>query len=60
MFGILSDLTKVAVGVVIETPISVAADVVTMCGVLTDRDEPYTATAIKNVVENIENAVNPD
>lgn len=52
----LSDLTKAAVGVVIETPIAVVADVVTMGGVLTDKDQPYTATALEKVMENVENA----
>ena len=56
MFGMLSDLAKAAVGVVIETPIAVVADVVTMGGVLTDKDQPYTATALEKVMENVENA----
>ena len=60
MFGILGDLTKAVVGVVVETPIAIAADVVTMGGALTDKDEPYTATAIKSVMENIEHATKPD
>ena len=47
MFGMLSDLAKAAVGVVIETPIAVVADVVTMGGALTDKDQPYTATALE-------------
>lgn len=56
MFGILGDLTKAVVGVVIETPIAIAADIVTMGGVMTDKNEPYTATAIKKVMENVEHA----
>ena len=56
MFGMLSDLAKAAVGVVIETPIAVVADVVTMGGALTDKDQPYTATALEKVMENVENA----
>ena len=56
MFGMLVDLVKAAVGVVIETPIAVVADVVTMGGTLTDKDQPYTATALEKVVENVENA----
>ena len=46
MFGILGDLTKAVVGVVVETPIAIAADIVTMGGVMTDKKEPYTATLI--------------
>ena len=60
MFGILGDLTKAVVGVVIETPIAVAADVLTLGGSITDKDEPYTATAIKGVMKNIEHATKPD
>ena len=56
MFGMLGNLTKAAVGVVIETPIAVVADVVTMGGALTDKDQPYTATALEKVMENVENA----
>ena len=56
MFGMLGDLAKAAVGVVIETPIAVVADVVTMGGSLTDKDQPYTATALEKVMENVENA----
>jgi len=60
MFGMLGNLTKAVVGVIIETPLSIAADVVTMGGILTDRDEPYTSSSIKKVVDNIENSTNPD
>ena len=56
MFGILEDLAKATVGLVIETPIAVVADVVTMGGALTDKDQPYTATALEKVVKNVENA----
>ena len=54
MFGMLGDLAKAAVGIVIETPIAVVADVVTMGGALTDKDQPYTATALEKVMENVE------
>lgn len=51
MFG---NLLKAVVGVVVETPVAVIADVVTLGGALTDRDEPYTSEAVKKVVENIQ------
>lgn len=54
MLGMLGNLAKAAVGVVIETPIAVVADVVTMGGVLTDKSQPYTATALEKVMENVE------
>jgi hypothetical protein len=60
MFGLLEGLTKAVVGVVVETPIAVAADVITMGGALTDKKEPYTATALKGVMKNVENATDPD
>lgn len=56
MFGMLEHLVKATVGVVIETPIAIAADIVTMGGAITDKDEPYTATAIKDVVGHVEKA----
>ncbi len=40
MFAILKDLTKAAVGVVIETPMAVVADVVTLGGALTEKHGP--------------------
>lgn len=56
MFGMLESLTKAVVGVVIETPVAVAADVITLGGSLTDREEPYTSEAISKVVENVQNS----
>ena len=56
MFGMMKSLGKAAVGLVVETPIAVVADVVTMGGVLTDKKEPYTKTALGKVVDNVEQA----
>jgi len=58
MFSFLEDVAKAAVGVV-TTPVSVVADVVTLGGVLTDRDTPYTAEQISDIVKNLENATKP-
>jgi len=60
MFGFIGDLAKATVGVVVQTPIAVAADMLTLGGSITDKDEPYTATALKSVMKNVENAVKPD
>jgi hypothetical protein len=60
MFGLLENLVKATVGVVIETPIAIAADVLTLGGALTDKDEPHTVTALKGVLKNVENATKPD
>jgi hypothetical protein len=59
MFGMMKSLGKAAVGLVVETPIAVVADVVTMGGALTDKDEPYTKTALEKVVDNVERATDP-
>ncbi len=60
MFGILGNLTKAVLGVVVETPIALAADVLTLGGAITEKREPYTATALKSVMKNVENAVKHD
>ena len=59
MFSILSDLSKATVGVVVETPLAVAADFVTLGGAMTDKDEPYTVTALKKVADNVGSATRP-
>ena len=59
MFGFIENLAKATVGVVVQTPLAVAADVLTLGGSMTDKKVPYTATAVSNVVKNVENAVKP-
>jgi hypothetical protein len=59
MFGILTNLTKAVIGTIIETPLSVVADVVTLGGSLTDQDKPYTAKAIERVIQNVGDATDP-
>ena len=59
MFKIIGDLTRAVVGIAIETPIAIAADLVTMGGAITDKDEPYTVSALKGVMRNVENATKP-
>lgn len=59
MFRALKSLGKAAVGLVVETPLAVVADTVTLGGVLTDNKEPYTKTALGKVVENVESATDP-
>ena len=41
---------------IIRNNIDVVADVVTMGGALTDKDQPYTATALEKVMESVESA----
>lgn len=52
----LGNLLKAAVGLLIETPIALAADVITLGGACVERDEPYTASALRKVVRNVEKA----
>jgi len=49
-------LLKSAVALVIETPVAVIADAITLGGALNNTREPYTATALKKVVRNIQEA----
>lgn len=56
----LGNLFKAFVGVVIETPVALVADVVTLGGALTDKQQPYTATALENVVKNVQESTKTD
>lgn len=51
-----SSLLKAVVGVVIETPIALAKDVLTLGGAITEQDEPYTVTSLKKVFDNVSDA----
>ena len=59
MLGFIEGLAKAAVGVV-TLPVQVVADVVTLGGALTDKDEPYTAKGVSDVMQNLQDAVTPD
>lgn len=59
MFGLVSSLTKATLGVA-TTPVALVADVVTMGGALTDKEQPYTADALADILKNLENATDPD
>jgi len=49
--GLFSQLIKTTLDVVV-TPVAIVADVVTMGGVLSDKDEPYTATQLKKTLKD--------
>lgn len=51
MFG---SIFKAAVGIVVETPLAIVADAVTLGGATTDTKQPYTATALEKVVKNVQ------
>ena len=59
MFGLLESVAKAVVGVAVATPVAVVADVVTLGGSLTDKDQPYTADAVSDVVKNLQQATQP-
>lgn len=59
MFGLIEGLAKAAMGVV-TIPVAVVADAVTLGGSLNDKQSPYTADAVADVVKNLQNATNPE
>ena len=59
MFSVLESLTKAALAVV-TVPVAVVADVVTLGGTLTDREDPYTKEAVGDLVDNLKNATTPE
>ena len=59
-YKMFDNLFKAVVGAVVETPIAVAADIVTLGGALTDQEKPYTAEAASKVVENIQESTKPN
>jgi hypothetical protein len=56
MFG---SLLKVALSPV-DLAVSVAADVVTLGGALSDQDKPYTAQATERLMDNVEGVFEPE
>ncbi len=58
MFDILKSATKAAIGIV-TLPIDVIADVVTMGGLLTEKNRPYTADKAIKIMKNIKDVVEP-
>jgi hypothetical protein len=54
MFEFLENATKAVVGAVVETPISLIADTITLGGSLTDKEVPYTYEALSKVMNNVE------
>lgn len=51
----LGSLFKATIGIV-KLPLDVAADVVTLGGSLTDKDKPYTASGVSQIMKNLEDA----
>jgi hypothetical protein len=58
MFGILNSIVKAA-AVVIDVPVAVVSDVVTLGGALNDKNKTYTEKAVSRFVGNIEDIADP-
>lgn len=58
MFNFIESTLKSAASVV-TIPVSVVADVVTLGGALTDKDQPYTADAASDLMKNIKDIGSP-
>jgi len=54
MLGMLGNLTKAVVGVAVETPASLVADVLTLGGALNDKPQPHTAESLAKVMANLQ------
>lgn len=54
--GLFGSLLKATVGLAVETPVAIIADIATMGGVTTDHDGTYTGKALRKVVDNINEA----
>ncbi len=55
----LTSILKSAM-VVVEAPVAVVADVVTLGGTLNDKDETYTSKAAEKFVKNVSDITEPD
>jgi len=54
----LESLAKAAVAVV-TVPVAAVADVVTLGGVLTDKEGTYTGEAVSDAMQNLKDAAKP-
>lgn len=53
----LGSLLKATIGLVVETPVALVKDVITLGGSLEDEDVPYTIQSLNKVLDNISEAV---
>lgn len=54
MFGLITLTLKAALSVV-DIPVSMVADVITLGGVLNDKDTIYTGDAASRLIDNVSN-----
>ncbi len=59
MFTVLGKVASIVIDTV-TLPVAVAVDVVTLGGELTDRNEPYTVSNVKNIAHNAESLLAPN
>jgi hypothetical protein len=57
--SLFGSLLKAATAV-ITVPAGVVADIATLGGVLTEKDKPYTAEALGDMLDNLKNATRPE
>ena len=55
MSDIFTNLTKAIIGDVVETPIAIVEDIITLGGIIEGKEDPNTITSLKKVVKNISN-----
>jgi hypothetical protein len=58
MFNFLTSVVKTAASVV-NIPVTIVADVITLGGSLTDREVPYTYDACSDLIDNLKDVVKP-
>lgn len=49
-------LIKAVIGVVVELPVAIAADVITLGGSLTEENKSYSENAADKIVRNVQDA----
>ena len=59
MLKMIESLAKASLAVV-TVPVAMVADVVTMGGMLTDKDKSYTGEAVGDFVDNLKDATRPE
>ena len=60
MFGMLESFTKAVVGVVVESPIALMADAVTLgCELSDKKGGTYTGDAVGRVMDNLKDTLSP-
>jgi hypothetical protein len=55
MLGLLENLTKAVIGVAVS-PVDAVADVITLGGVLSDQEKPYTVQRAEQIMRNLNKA----